>query len=94
MRRILLVIIPLVLFSCKKNTSDLPATTHLNIEIPDYKKTSINCDMPIPENNPLTEEGIALGRMLFFEKQLSGDNTMACATCHLQENKKATSKCV
>ena len=35
--------------------------------------------------NPLTEEGIELGRMLFYEKRLSGDNTMSCATCHMQE---------
>ncbi len=39
-----------------------------------------------PEDNPLTEEGIALGRKLFYEKKLSGDNTLSCAGCHKQEN--------
>lgn len=38
--------------------------------------------MPIPPDNPLTEEGIALGRFLFYEERLSGDNTMSCAQCH------------
>ncbi len=38
----------------------------------------------IPEDNPLTEAGVQLGRMLFHEKRLSGDNTQACADCHLQ----------
>ena len=36
------------------------------------------------ENNPLTVEGIALGRKLFYEKQLSANNTLSCATCHQQ----------
>jgi cytochrome c peroxidase len=36
----------------------------------------------IPANNPLTEEGVALGKKLFFDKKLSGNNTQACATCH------------
>ena len=33
----------------------------------------------------MTEEGIALGRKLFYEKKLSGDNSMSCATCHDQK---------
>lgn len=38
-----------------------------------------------PPENPLTEEKIALGRRLFFDKRLSGDNTLACADCHQPE---------
>lgn len=38
----------------------------------------------LPEDNPMTEAGVELGRMLFHEKRLSGDNTQACADCHLQ----------
>lgn len=38
--------------------------------------------MPVPETNPLTAEKVALGRRLFFEKKLSRDGTVACATCH------------
>ncbi|MBL7965064.1 MAG: cytochrome-c peroxidase [Flavobacteriales bacterium] len=40
--------------------------------------------MSIPMDNPLTVEGVALGRFLFFEERLSGNNTMSCATCHGQ----------
>ncbi|MEZ7900867.1 MAG: cytochrome c peroxidase [Flavobacteriales bacterium] len=36
----------------------------------------------IPVSNPMTVEGVALGKKLFFDKQLSGDNTLACAGCH------------
>lgn len=40
--------------------------------------------MLIPENNPMTVEGIALGKKLFHDKILSGDGTQSCASCHLQ----------
>ena len=38
--------------------------------------------MPVPEENRLTPEKVALGRRLFFDKQLSRDRSLACATCH------------
>ena len=38
--------------------------------------------MNIPDDNPMTVEGIALGRKLFYESQLSGDNTQSCGDCH------------
>ena len=39
----------------------------------------------IPPDNPMTEEGIALGRMLFYDPILSSDSTMSCASCHHQD---------
>lgn len=42
-------------------------------------------DMIIPEDNPMTEEGVALGRMLFYDPILSADNTQSCADCHAPE---------
>lgn len=36
----------------------------------------------IPKDNPLSVEKIALGRALYFDKRLSIDGTMSCATCH------------
>lgn len=42
--------------------------------------------MPIiPADNPMTAEGIELGRRLFYDPILSGDSTMSCASCHKQE---------
>ena len=38
----------------------------------------------IPADNPLTVEGIALGRQLFYEKALSSTGTMSCGSCHQQ----------
>ncbi len=40
--------------------------------------------MQIPEDNPLTVEGIALGRKLFYDPILSLDSSQSCATCHQQ----------
>ncbi len=40
---------------------------------------------PAPEDNPTTDQGVALGRMLFYEKRLSANNTMSCGTCHQQK---------
>lgn len=36
----------------------------------------------VPKDNPMTAEKIALGEKLFFDKRLSVDNTVSCATCH------------
>jgi len=38
----------------------------------------------IPADNPLTNEGVALGRRLFYEKALSSTGTMSCGSCHQQ----------
>ncbi|VAX42527.1 hypothetical protein MNBD_PLANCTO03-1369, partial [hydrothermal vent metagenome] len=38
--------------------------------------------VPVPTENPMTEEKRILGKMLFWDEQLSSDNTMACGTCH------------
>src|SRR5688572_2101055 len=40
--------------------------------------------LKLPENNPLTEEGVMLGRMLFHDPILSLDSTISCASCHRQ----------
>jgi cytochrome c peroxidase len=38
--------------------------------------------VPIPADNPPTADTIALGRRLYYDKDLSGDNTVACSNCH------------
>ena len=39
----------------------------------------------IPVDNPLTKEKVELGKLLFFDKRLSVNNTVSCATCHMAE---------
>ncbi len=38
------------------------------------------------QNNPITNEGSTLGRVLFYDKNLSSNNTISCASCHQQAN--------
>jgi cytochrome c peroxidase len=38
----------------------------------------------VPADNPLTLESVELGRRLFYDRRLSGSNTVSCSTCHQQ----------
>ncbi len=68
-------------------------TTGNNVLDSTYTQTAYQLNIPngfpqpiIPPDNPLTNEGVLLGRMLFYDPILSADSTMSCATCHRQEN--------
>ena len=69
-----------LIFSCRKDHVGYKATPYV-LEIPSHFP-----DMIIPADNPMTIEGVELGRFLFYEKKLSGDNTMSCASCHMPES--------
>ena len=38
--------------------------------------------LPVPDDNPITPEKVALGRRLFFDRRLSRDGSISCASCH------------
>jgi cytochrome c peroxidase len=38
--------------------------------------------LPVPESNPISREKVELGKKLFFDKRLSLDRSISCATCH------------
>jgi cytochrome c peroxidase len=42
----------------------------------------LDADLHIPADNPMTAEKVELGRMLYFDKRLSADGTISCASCH------------
>jgi len=85
-RLILFLCLTIILSSCSKDndigTNKLP--TIYNINIPESFPITLN----IPKDNPITIEGIELGRYLFYDGRLSGrthrDSLMSCGTCHLQ----------
>lgn len=84
----LLIVLSLSITSCKKDKPDSKETDTWV-----YAPTTYVFEVPfkfpapiLPEDNPLTEQGILLGRMLFFDPILSGDSTLACAGCHNQSN--------
>ena len=55
-------------------------TNPLILELPDKWPTPVYTFA----TNPLTEEGFQLGRKLFYDPNLSRDQTISCASCHLQ----------
>jgi cytochrome c peroxidase len=79
-----LLLLTLLLSAC----SDEPAAVSneenplVTIQIPKYLNKKLN----ITTGNAPTVKGVALGRMLFYDTQLSADNTVSCASCHKQEN--------
>jgi len=82
-RLLILLCVCSTLFSSCKKDKDEPETP--------YQTTPYTLETPpgfpamaIPADNPITVEGVALGRKLFYEKLLSGNNTQSCATCHNQ----------
>jgi len=81
MRFFIYLIIPAIcLLSCKKDKIEYTPAPYV-IDVPLHFP-----DMEIPLDNPMTAEGIELGRYLFYEKKLSGNNSMNCAGCHKIEN--------
>lgn len=60
-----------------------PATTEVDEELEAAKaKFEPLGEIPVPEDNEMTEEKIALGQMLYFDERLSGNNKLSCASCH------------
>ena len=69
-----------------RTTLDLPATPYryANVELPAYfTQPGTNHDNT-PPDNPLTDDGATLGRVLFYDTRLSANHTTSCASCHLQ----------
>ena len=65
----------LAVISCKESVKDSA------FEVPHHGFSAL----PIPEDNPMTADKIALGRRLFFDPLLSADSTISCGSCHLPE---------
>jgi len=47
------------------------------------KKPAHFPEVPVPADNPMTNDGVQLGRRLFYDPILSADSTMSCSSCHL-----------
>lgn len=67
---------------------DLPDQpyNYANPALPAFFNNRINTEQNnTPNSNPITDAGATLGRVLFYDKNLSANNTISCASCHLQE---------
>ena len=77
-----------------KNTLNLPATPYryANVKLPaHFTQPGRNHDNT-PPNNPLSDDGATLGRVLFYDTRLSANNTTSCASCHVQAHAFADPK--
>jgi cytochrome c peroxidase len=66
---------------------DLPATPYNYSQIvlpPHFTEAATGYDNT-PSNNPITNHGATLGRVLFYDRTLSANGTVACASCHKQK---------
>ena len=69
----------LFLYSCKEEDKEPTPSgaTPYTLEVPSFFSLPI-----IPADNPMTVEGVALGKRLFYDDVLSGNNTQNCGSCH------------
>lgn len=60
------------------------ASAPLGVRAPAARQIPVGLDlyMPVPSDNPMTAEKIALGQQLFFDRRLSRDGTLSCSSCH------------
>lgn len=81
MKQVLLTILALVVFaSCKRDSdTDTQQATPLSLELPRSLPRA-----QMPSDNPLTVEGVELGRKLFYDPILSRDSSISCGSCHNQ----------
>jgi cytochrome c peroxidase len=61
---------------------------YANIDLPAHFKTPLarRFDHNTPADNPVTDHGATLGRVLFYDTRLSANNTISCGSCHVQTN--------
>ena len=88
---VLPVFLVLMVWSCNMESQEDPnmevftTTPYVIPEAKFFPKT-----LNIPADNPMTYEGVELGRYLFYDGRLSGNTSkdllMSCATCHIQSN--------
>jgi cytochrome c peroxidase len=92
----------LLLYACKKEEVIPPTTNPVSqyLNLPAEPFNYANPAIPAhiindpglmaadntPFTNPITDDGATLGRVLFYDKNLSKNKTIACASCHLQAN--------
>jgi len=77
----------LLLQSCNEDEGNMEMPVVVEQDNTPYAFEYGNLPSPnLPSDNVLTAQGVKLGRMLFYEPNLSKDGSMSCASCHRQEH--------
>lgn len=74
----ILIFLNAILISQFNFSRNVCVAGELYFEIPN----GLDLDLKIPDDNPVTKEKVELGRQLYFDKRLSEDSSVSCATCH------------
>lgn len=80
MKRAITIAVVIALGAPSSVEAQPPAADAWAWNLPDYVPAP-----RVPADNPMSEAKFELGRRLFYDKRLSGNGTLACASCHLQE---------
>jgi cytochrome c peroxidase len=83
LRYILLLFTAIIFITCKTEDEQLPPDAVFD-DTPYILSYGSFPEPDLPADNQLTEQGVHLGKMLFYEKMLSKDLMQACADCHRQ----------
>jgi cytochrome c peroxidase len=87
--------VPVPAAAPKPVPTGIQASLTININAPDnyahpalpaYYDAKVLGTRNTPADNPVTDKGATLGRVLFHDRSLSVNNTVSCATCHQQTN--------
>lgn len=79
--------IAIALASCKKGDDDVTDPDPVHDPTPaELEYPSWFPEMPVSEDNPMTVEGIQLGRKLYYDPLLHPQGTNSCSSCHAQES--------
>lgn len=95
---LLSALLPFLLISCNKSEDEyVDLNSYPNVTATFGNTINLNAlanyaNQPVPtyitknniNGNPITDKGATLGRVLFYDKKLSSNNTIACASCHKQ----------
>jgi cytochrome c peroxidase len=89
----------MILFSCSNTSESISTDTYPNVVATFTGKIDLNnlsnyANQSKPayitkdnsSGNPITDKGATLGRVLFYDKNLSSNTTISCASCHIQSN--------
>jgi len=79
----IILVLSTILISSTIDMNDL--FNYANLPISDDITDANNFEDDLPNDNPITDAGATLGRVLFYDKQLSLNNTISCSSCHQQE---------
>jgi cytochrome c peroxidase len=80
-----LTLIIIFSFSCKKKGEIAPIESSEELHYVNIERPNNFPEMILNSENPLSEEGIELGRKLYYDTKLS-NNGKSCSSCHFQSN--------